>query len=87
MSGAIACPQVLESVIAQGMALDRWQATFGWQGGEPPWPGWTFFRQVVALQQKYGASGQVVSNGLQTNGLLLDPSGPAFCGSTTFCSA
>ncbi|MHB1357897.1 MAG: SPASM domain-containing protein, partial [Anaerolineae bacterium] len=34
--------------------------------------GLDFIQQVVALQQRYGQSGQVVSNGLQTNGLLLD---------------
>ena len=66
-------PEVLETVIAQGMALDRRQATFGWQGGEPTLAGLDFFRQVVELQKKHGAAGQVVSNGLQTNGLLLDP--------------
>jgi uncharacterized protein len=31
-----------------------------------------FFRRVVRLQQRFGLSGQVVGNGLQTNGLLLD---------------
>jgi uncharacterized protein len=65
--------EVLETVIAQGMALERRQATFGWQGGEPTLAGLDFFRQVVELQKKHGAAGQVVSNGLQTNGLLLDP--------------
>jgi len=65
-------PQTLEMLIQQGMALDRRQATFGWQGGEPTLCGLDFFQHVVALQQKYGTSGQAVSNGLQTNGLLLD---------------
>jgi uncharacterized protein len=63
---------VLERVIAQGMELDRGQAVFGWQGGEPTLCGLPFFQRVVALQQKHGASGQAVSNGLQTNALLLD---------------
>ncbi len=65
-------PEVLESLIRQGMQLDRTQATFGWQGGEPTLCGLDFFRQVVSLQQRYGAAGQSVSNGLQTNALLLD---------------
>ena len=65
-------PAVLDTLVRQGMALDRGQAAFGWQGGEPTLAGLDFFRQVVALQQRYGASGQAVSNGLQTNGLLLD---------------
>jgi uncharacterized protein len=34
--------------------------------------GLDFFRQVVAWQQEFGQPGQVVANGLQTNGLLLD---------------
>jgi sulfatase maturation enzyme AslB (radical SAM superfamily) len=28
---------------------------------------------VVVAEQRYGAAGQVVSNGIQTNGLLLTP--------------
>jgi len=48
------------------------QAAFCWQGGEPTLMGLDFYRQVVALQQKLGHSGQIVGNSLQTNGLLLD---------------
>jgi len=66
-------PEVLDALIRQGMRLQRDNAAFGWQGGEPTLCGLDFFRQVVALQQKYGAPGQSVSNGLQTNGLLLTP--------------
>ncbi len=67
--------EVLEALIAQGMRLDpnRRQATFGWQGGEPTLAGLDFFRRAVELQKKYGAPGQVVANGMQTNGLLLTP--------------
>ena len=64
--------EVLEELIKQGMALERQHATFGWQGGEPTLAGLDFFRQVVAWQKQYGMAGQAVSNGLQTNGLLLD---------------
>jgi uncharacterized protein len=64
-------PEVLDTLIRQGMALDRRQATFGWQGGEPTLAGLGFFQQVVALQQQHGRAGQAVSNGLQTNSLLL----------------
>jgi uncharacterized protein len=65
-------PEVLDALIKQGMRLDRRQATFGWQGGEPTLTGLDFFEKAVELQQKYGARGQAVSNGLQTNALLLD---------------
>ncbi len=64
--------KVLDLLIRQGMRLNREQASFGWQGGEPTLAGLDFFKRVVELQKKYGARGQVVSNGLQTNGILLD---------------
>lgn len=64
--------QVLEEMIRQAMALNPRQAVFGWQGGEPTLCGLGFFQQAVALQKKHGRAGQSVSNGLQTNGLLLD---------------
>lgn len=64
-------PGVLAALIQQGMALDRRQGVFGWQGGEPTLAGLGFFEKVVELQQRYGTAGQVVSNGMQTNGLLL----------------
>jgi len=47
-------------------------ASFGWQGGEPLLAGIDFFKQVVAYQERYGLSAQLVSNNLQTNGLLLN---------------
>jgi len=70
--------QVLEALIRQGMRLDRRHATFGWQGGEPTLAGLGFFKKAVELEQKHGFSGQSVSNGLQTNGLLLDASWARF---------
>ncbi len=69
---------VLDALIRQGMALDRRQATFGWQGGEPTLAGLDFFRQAVVAQQRHGAAGQAVSNGIQTNGLLLTPAWAQF---------
>ena len=44
---------------------------FSWQGGEPTVAGLDFFRKVVDLQQKYGRSGAVVANSLQTNATLI----------------
>lgn len=46
-------------------------ASFGWQGGEPLLAGIGFFKRVVAYQQEYGLSAQLVSNNVQTNGTLL----------------
>lgn len=62
----------LRDLIREGMRLMPQVATFGWQGGEPTLTGVEFFRRVVYYQQKFGRSGQYVSNGLQTNGTLID---------------
>jgi uncharacterized protein len=48
------------------------QVNFAWQGGEPTLMGLDFFRQAVALQQKYRRPGVSIQNSLQTNGLQLD---------------
>jgi uncharacterized protein len=64
--------EVLTAFLRQYMVLAGPNPSFGWQGGEPTLAGLDFFRQVVHLQQRFGVSGQVVGNGLQTNGLLLD---------------
>ena len=46
--------------------------TFSWHGGEPTLLGVEYFQQVVALQRRHCPRGTRVSNGMQTNGLLLD---------------
>jgi uncharacterized protein len=48
------------------------EINFGWQGGEPTLMGMDFFRKAIALQKKYARPGLRVTNGLQTNGVLLD---------------
>jgi len=45
---------------------------FAWQGGEPTLLGVDFFRNVVALQDKYLRTGMQITNALQTNGTKLD---------------
>ena len=45
---------------------------FAWQGGEPTLAGIDFFREALALQQRYRPAGTAVVNALQTNGTLLD---------------
>lgn len=61
----------LEEMVRQVMAQAGKNVSFSWQGGEPTLMGLPFFRRAVELQQRYGR-GQVVGNGLQTNGLLID---------------
>ena len=62
---------VLNGIISSYMATDQPNYAFGWQGGEPTLMGLDFFVRVTELQMKYGRAGLSVSNGLQTNGVLL----------------
>lgn len=64
--------QVLEKLISSYLGLKLAANNFAWQGGEPTLMGLDFYKKVIELQQKYGCDGQVVSNALQTNGILLD---------------
>ena len=64
--------EVLDRVISSYLATEQPQYVFGWQGGEPTLLGVDFFRAVTELQQRHGRAGAVVSNGLQTNGTLID---------------
>jgi len=62
---------VLESMIRSYLETPQPTYQFGWQGGEPTLMGLPFFRRVVELQQRYGHSGAIVANGLQTNATLI----------------
>jgi uncharacterized protein len=63
---------VLDTMIG-GLLRHRFpQSVFAWQGGEPTLAGIEFYRKAVSLEQRHGASGQAVSNAIQTNGLLID---------------
>lgn len=52
-------------------AQDVDEVIFAWQGGEPTLMGLPFYRQAVALQQRY-ANGKAIVNTFQTNGILID---------------
>lgn len=63
---------VLESFIRQKIdAQEVPQVNFVWQGGEPTLLGVKFFKKVVDLQDKY-ANGKEITNGFQSNGILID---------------
>ena len=64
--------EVLEKLVSSYVRLQFNMSSFAWQGGEPTLMGLDFYKKVVELQQKYGTDGQVVTNALQTNGILLD---------------
>jgi uncharacterized protein len=69
---------VLETLVKDALDRRAESTIFTWQGGEPTLAGLDFFRLVVQLQMAYGASGQRVSNSLQTNGILLTPEWAGF---------
>jgi len=62
----------LENMVSSFLKTDQQQHAFGWQGGEPTLMGLDFFKKVIEFQKQYGRSGAVVSNGLQTNAVLID---------------
>ncbi len=64
--------EMLEKMISSFMQVKMPAYSFGWQGGEPTLMGLDFFRTAVSLQQRHALPGAIVSNGLQTNGTLLD---------------
>lgn len=64
--------EVMHTLIGQYMQMAGGNPSFGWQGGEPTTLGIDFFRRVVALQAQKAKPGQAISNGFQTNGILID---------------
>jgi uncharacterized protein len=79
-------PDLLERYICEYIAAQPGEAPeiqFAWQGGEPTLLGVDFFRNVVALQQKY-AAGTTIRNALQTNATLIDDDWAAFLAQNDF---
>jgi uncharacterized protein len=65
-------PSMLERYIRQYIESQNGeQIVFSWQGGEPTMLGLDFFRDIVALQEKYKPASQRIENDLQTNATLL----------------
>ena len=64
--------ETLERLVDTYLFYSYPESVFAFQGGEPTLAGLPFFEKLVALQQQYGRNGQVVSNSLQTNAVLLD---------------
>ena len=69
--------EVQEEVLRQVMQQSGESVSIAWQGGEPTLMGLDFYKRAVELEIKYG-HGQVVGNGLQTNGTLLNEDWAAF---------
>lgn len=72
LHGRAMSEKVQDETIRQMMRDGGAQISFGWQGGEPTLMGLEFFKRTISLQKQYGRNGQVVGNGLQTNGLSID---------------
>jgi len=68
---------VQEELIRQVMQQSGDNVSLAWQGGEPTLMGLDFYKRAIELEKKYGRN-QLVGNGLQTNGLLLDKNWAAF---------
>jgi uncharacterized protein len=75
MSGEVLEAYIRDSIAAQPEAG---MLTFSWQGGEPTLAGLGFFREAVALQERYRPPGMEILNALQTNGTLIDGEWAAF---------
>ena len=69
--------EVQAEVLRQVMQQSGESVSIAWQGGEPTLMGLDFYKRAVELEIKYG-HGQVVGNGLQTNGTLLNEDWAAF---------
>jgi uncharacterized protein len=64
---------ILEEYIVQHIeAASEPVIRFSWHGGEPTLLGLDYFRKIVWLQRKHLPSNRQISNGMQTNGTLLD---------------
>lgn len=64
---------LLEEYIVQHIKASPGPAvSFSWHGGEPTVLGLDYFRKIVDLQRRHQLPGQRITNGMQTNGILLD---------------
>jgi uncharacterized protein len=64
---------ILEQYIVQHIeAFPGEVINFSWHGGEPTVLGLDYFQRIVALQRKHHPPGRRITNGMQTNGTLLD---------------
>lgn len=65
--------EILETYIAQHVeAFPGPTINFSWHGGEPTLLGLDYFQKIVSLQRRHQPYGRRITNGIQTNGTLLD---------------
>ena len=64
--------ETLERLVETYLFYSYPSGVFAFQGGEPTLAGLGFFEKAVEYQKRYGRTGQMVSNSIQTNGILID---------------
>jgi uncharacterized protein len=65
--------EILEEYIVQHIEASPGPViNFSWHGGEPTLLGLAYFRRIVSLQRKHQPPHRRITNGLQTNGTLLN---------------
>lgn len=69
--------EIQDELIRQVMQQSCKNVSLTWQGGEPTLMGLDFYKRAIELEKKYGHN-QMVGNGLQTNGVLLDKKWTSF---------
>lgn len=71
--------ELLERYVVQRLEASPGPLThFEWHGGEPTLLGLDWFKKLVRLQKRHCPPGRRVTNGLQTNGLLITEAWAAF---------
>ena len=76
---------LLEAYIAQQMEIfPEPEINFFWHGGEPTILGLDYFRRIAELQRKHLPGGRRITNGIQTNGILLNDDWCRFFGEENF---
>jgi uncharacterized protein len=71
--------EILERYLAQRIDVAAGGSVhFEWHGGEPTLLGLDTFKRIAQLQRKYRPGGRGITNGLQTNGLLLNAAWASF---------
>ena len=76
---------ILEAYIIQHIEASPGQIiNFSWHGGEPTLLGIDYFKKIVDLQRKHQPSDRRITNGIQTNGTLLNKAWCRFFASEGF---
>ena len=76
---------LLEEFIRQQIAIaPEPEIPFFWHGGEPTVLGIDYFRRIVELERKHLPRGSRVTNGIQTNGVLIDEQWARFLAAERF---